>query len=72
MVRQNARHEAPDVDAYFLSCTNVRAVGVIEALEDALDAPLVTSNQPCSGMPCGYQGINDAIEGFGALLRRQH
>ena len=58
----------PDVDAYFLSCTNIRAVGVIEALEDALDAPLITSNQAMLWHALRVSGINDTIEGFGALL----
>ncbi|MEO6984584.1 MAG: hypothetical protein ABI155_04515, partial [Paralcaligenes sp.] len=31
----------PNADAYFLSCTNVRALPVIQALEDALHAPVM-------------------------------
>ena len=58
----------PDVDAYFLSCTNIRAVGIIEALEDALDAPLITSNQAMLWHALRISGIRDSIEGFGALL----
>lgn len=38
-----ARH--PNADLYFLSCANIAAFGVIEALEAALDRPVVSSNQ---------------------------
>src|SRR5262249_50231807 len=35
----------PTADGYFLSCANISAFGVIEAIEQALDRPLITSNQ---------------------------
>jgi len=35
----------PAADGYFLSCANISAFGVIEAIEQALDRPLITSNQ---------------------------
>jgi maleate isomerase len=35
----------PAADTYFLSCANISAFGVIEAIEQALDRPLITSNQ---------------------------
>jgi maleate isomerase len=35
----------PDADAYFLSCANISAFGVIEAIEQALGRPVITSNQ---------------------------
>jgi maleate isomerase len=35
----------PAADACFLSCANISAFGVIEAIEQALDRPLITSNQ---------------------------
>lgn len=34
-----------DADLYFLSCANIAAFTVIEALEQKLDRPVVTSNQ---------------------------
>lgn len=36
---------AEDADALFISCTAVRATGCVEALEDRLGKPVVTSNQ---------------------------
>lgn len=35
----------PDVDAVFLSCTNLRTLDVIEELENRLGKPVVSSNQ---------------------------
>src|SRR5262245_46214342 len=35
----------PAANAYFLSCANISTFGVIEAIEQALDRPLITSNQ---------------------------
>ena len=34
-----------DVDAVFVSCTNIRTAGAIEPLEQRLGLPVVTSNQ---------------------------
>jgi maleate isomerase len=35
----------PEAEAYLLSCANIAALGIIEALERQLDRPVVTSNQ---------------------------
>ena len=37
--------ERRDADVYFLSCANISAFGVIEAIERRLGRPLITSNQ---------------------------
>ena len=34
-----------DVDAVFLSCTNLRTLGIIDEIEHALDKPVISSNQ---------------------------
>ena len=34
----------PEADAYFLSCTNIKCISVIAALEHVLEAPVITSN----------------------------
>ena len=58
-----------DVDALFLSCTGIRALDVVEQLEDELQKPVLTSNQcmfwECL-QRCGYSG---SISGFGELMR---
>jgi maleate isomerase len=58
-----------DADALFLSCTGIRALDVIEQLEDEFQKPVLTSNQcmfwECL-QHCGYSG---SISGFGELMR---
>jgi maleate isomerase len=57
-----------DADAYFLSCTTIRAVPVIAALERDLGKPVVTSNQAMAWHALRRGGVQDKVEGFGALL----
>jgi len=35
----------PDADLYFISCTNIAALGIIEEIERRLERPVITSNQ---------------------------
>jgi maleate isomerase len=59
----------PAAEAYFISCTTVRSADVIEALEDALGKPVLTSNQAMLWRALRDTGIDDRIDGFGRLLR---
>lgn len=61
------RHE--DADAYFISCAQVRAAEVIEALERDLQRPVVTSNQAALWHCLRQSGIRDKKAGFGTLMR---
>ena len=36
--------DAPDADAVFMSCTNLRTFGILESLEEELNRPVVSSN----------------------------
>jgi maleate isomerase len=58
----------PGADAYFLSCTNIRAVSVIDVLEKELEAPVISSNQAMIWHCLRKGGITDAIPGYGRLL----
>ena len=60
----------PDADAYFLSCTNIRAVTVIEVLERELQAPVISSNQAMIWHCLRKGGIRDAVPGYGRLFDR--
>jgi maleate isomerase len=68
LVKQNAR---PDADAYFISCTAVRSLEVIDDLERDLGKPVVTSNQAAAWHSLRTMGLNDTPEGFGRLMRLQ-
>jgi maleate isomerase len=56
-------------DAYFITCTNVRALDSIERLERDLGRPVVTSNQALMWHALRYAGVQDAIPNLGKLLR---
>ncbi len=59
-----------DAQAYFLGCTNIRAVPAIAAIESALGRPVVTSNQAILWHALRSNGMHDRIPGFGELLER--
>ena len=58
-----------NADAYFLSCTNIRCVSIVEALEEKLARPVITSNSATMWHGMRLGGIADSIPGFGRLLR---
>jgi maleate isomerase len=62
------RHK--DADAYFVSCTTIRATPVIAALERDLGKPVVTSNQALAWHALRKGNVRDAVPGFGTLLAR--
>ena len=61
--------DRPDADALFISCTAIRAVDVVERIEQSLGKPVVTANQAMFWQAMRYAGCNDEIAGFGRLLR---
>jgi maleate isomerase len=67
--RETVALRDPAADAYFLSCTTIRSADVIERLEDALERPVITSNQAMLWQALRDGGIDDRIDGFGRLLR---
>ena len=56
-------------DAYFITCTNVRAMGAIERLEQDLGKPVISSNQALLWHALRTAGVRDPIEGLGSLFR---
>jgi len=59
---------ADNVDAVFVSCTNLRFVERIAALEAALGKPVVSSNQALSWHALRLAGIDDKTPQFGSLF----
>ena len=57
-----------DADAYFLSCTTIRALPIIAALERDIGRPVVTSNQAMVWHCLRKSGVQDRLEGFGRLF----
>ena len=68
--RQALAHRHPDADAYFLGCTNIRAVPAIAIIERDLGRPVVPSNQAILWHALRTNGMRDQLGGFGALLAR--
>jgi maleate isomerase len=69
-LRLGHQNRKADADAYLVSCTAVRSAEVIDALEQALGRPVVTSNQAIAWHCLRKGGIEDKVRGFGALLWR--
>lgn len=65
-VRQIA--QSADFDAVFVSCTSVRLFGVVEELEAELGTPVVSSNIALLWRLLRLAGVNDQVEGLGALF----
>jgi maleate cis-trans isomerase len=68
-IRETIAMQDPDADAYFLSCTTIRAVEAIDAIERALGKPVVTSNQAMLWGALRSAGIDDSVGGCGRLLQ---
>ena len=57
-----------DADALFISCTAIRAVEVIEKIEQKLGKPVITAVQAMFWQSLRLAGFNGKISGYGQLL----
>ncbi|MHB1219642.1 MAG: maleate cis-trans isomerase family protein [Alphaproteobacteria bacterium] len=62
------RHAHPQSEGIFISCTNLRTVGAIAALEADLGIPVVTAIQATFWDSLRLAGVRDRISGFGRLF----
>jgi maleate isomerase len=60
---------SPDADALLCSCTDWRALEIVERLEQRLGKPVVAANQATIWLVARQLGIDGPINGFGSLLR---
>jgi maleate isomerase len=61
----------PDlVDTVFISCTSVRALGIIKAAEEELGKPVVSSNLALGWHCLRLAGVNDRLPQFGSLFEK--
>ena len=56
-------------DGMLISCGNLRTFEAIEALENAIGLPVVTSNQAGLWQSLRMAGVDDRLPGLGRLLR---
>jgi maleate isomerase len=61
-------HVDAGADALFISCTNLRTMDVIQALEEDLGIPVVTSNQATYWQCLRALGHTAAIPGYGRVF----
>ena len=60
----------PKADGVFISCTDLRTLDILEALEHDLSRPVVSSNQATMWMMLRQVSIREPITGYGTLLAR--
>lgn len=60
--------DRPESSAVFISCTNFRSAGAIEALETALGKPVVSAVQASFWHCLEVAGVNGAKPGYGSLF----
>lgn len=66
-----ARHiDRPESEVIFLSCTNLATIDMLDALEQELGKPVISSNQATFWASLRSLGIRDKISGYGCLLER--
>lgn len=61
--------DRPDADAVFLSCGALRSVEILDAVERAIDKPVIVSNQAMIWNCLRMAGIDDRMDGYGRLFR---
>jgi len=60
--------DRPDVDAVFISCTQLPTLPIIDRLERALGKPVITSNQALMWRCLKVLNVRDSIGHYGRLL----
>lgn len=60
--------DRPDAEAVFLCCGALRALDIVDSLEDQLGKPAIVSNQAMMWDCLRSAGIGDRISGYGRLL----
>ena len=61
--------DRPGADAIFICCTALRACRIIDAVEERVGKPVVTSNQALAWHALRLMGYDDTVPGYGRLMR---
>ena len=61
--------DRPDADTLLISCGALRAIDVVDEIEQALGKPVICSNQAMLWDCLRLAGIDDRLPGLGRLLR---
>ena len=60
----------PEADVIFLSCGGIRALEVVEEIEQLTGKPVITSNQAQMWSCLRRAGIKDELNGFGQIFKK--
>ena len=60
--------DCPEAEALFISCTAIRAVDVVQRVEDDLGKPVVTANQAMFWQSLRRAGCTAPVPGYGRLF----
>ncbi|MEO0916377.1 MAG: Asp/Glu racemase, partial [Pseudomonadota bacterium] len=60
---------APECEAVFLSCTNLRTLDVIERIEAKIQRPVLSSNQVLAWHLCMLASVSHRTDAPGRLFR---
>jgi len=69
ILRAAIEADRPEADALFISCTAIRAVDVVDQIEQAIGKPVVTANQAMIWQALRWSGCHQPVAGYGQLLR---
>lgn len=58
----------PEADGIFISCTDFRSIEILQALENDIGKPVVSSNQALMWKMLQLARVHESIEDFGRLL----
>ena len=61
---------SPIVDTVFISCTNLRALGIISELESTLKKPVISSNQALGWHCLRLAKVDESLPHYGMLFAR--
>ncbi len=57
-----------EAEALFISCTAIRAIDVVDRIEQAIGKPVVTANQAVIWQALRWSGYTQPVQGYGQLL----
>jgi maleate cis-trans isomerase len=60
--------DKPEAEGIFIACTQVRAITVLDALEEDLKKPVISANQATLWLSLKTLGFKGRIDGYGCLL----
>ena len=66
--KQAYEADTPDAQALFISCTNFKAMPIIERLENDLNKPVITSNAATIWDVLRRLNLHSRVRGYGRLL----